>query len=147
MKEKLIKATTKTGNPLNPTLLSDIRFLQYRQTETEFDFKTISYGPNQFIAEDFKYFETWEIFSADPQSNQVVLRCGFKIDWLSKPFAIWSIADSMIRSRVRESEKSLKTWFPASSNEFLNSQTKPQEFLISQNTSELQTPSEIIQEP
>ena len=120
--------------------------MQYRQTETEFDFKTVSYGPDQFIIDDFKYVESWEIFSADPQSNQVVLRCGFKIDWLSKPIGIWSLADSMIKSRVRESEKSLKTWFPARANDFLNSQSKPQEFLISQTTSELQTPPEIIQE-
>jgi hypothetical protein len=125
MKEKFIKTTTQTGNPIAPTCNSDVRFLQYHQTETEFDFKTISYGPDQFIVDDFKYIETWEIFSADPQSNQVVLRCGFKIDWLSKPFGIWSLADSMIKSRVRESEKSLKTWFPAKANDFLNSQPKP----------------------
>lgn len=69
MKEKLIKTTTKTGNPMAPTMNSDVRFLQYRNTETEFDYKTISFGPDQFIIDDFKYLESCEIFSADPHSN------------------------------------------------------------------------------
>ena len=52
-----------------PTMNSDVRFLQYRNTETEFDYKTISFGPDQLIIDEFKYLESCEIFSADPESN------------------------------------------------------------------------------
>ena len=92
--KKTIAITTKTGNPFAPVSNTDVTFLQYRQTDTEFDFETIVYGANQFIISDLKYFEKWEIFSADPQSNQVVFRCVYKIDWLSKPFGIWKMVEN-----------------------------------------------------
>lgn len=83
-----------------PTINNDTRFLQYRNTETEFDYKTISFAPDQFLVDKFKYLESCEVFSDDPRSNQVVLRCGYKIDWISKPFGIWQIIENSVRTRV-----------------------------------------------
>jgi hypothetical protein len=99
-KKKTIAITTKTGNPFAPNSANDLTFLQYRQTDTEFAMKTIVWGADQFIISDIKYYENWEMFSPDPQSNQVVFRCVYKIDWLSKPFGIWKMINSSIVSRV-----------------------------------------------
>ena len=96
---------------------------------------SIVWGADQFIVSDFKYFEKREILSPDPRSNQVVVRCQYKVVWLSHPFGVWKIIDNAVANRIKDSEKILKTWFPAKARDFLK--TVPKQLMVSQTTPEV----------
>lgn len=132
---KTIGFTTQTGNPFAPVSNSDATFLEYLHTDTEIGMASIVWGADQFIVSDFKYFEKREILSPDPRSNQVVVRCQYKVVWLSHPFGVWKIIDNAVANRIKDSEKILKTWFPAKAKDFLK--TVPKQLMVSQTTPEV----------
>jgi len=115
-----MKTHMNTGYAILPKVYREITMLNYSHTDTEFKHKVIFYGPDQYIMKDFKCLESWEIFSADPRSNQTVLRLSFRIKWLSKPFGIWSVADSKIKAGVKKVEKEITTWFNQAAIDFLD---------------------------
>ena len=120
LKTREFKISTQTGNPLAPTCNSDVTYLLYKQSDTQIDSKTISFAPDQYLADDFKYLENWEVLSAGPDSNQVVVRMSYSIDWLSHPFSIWKIMKKSIESKVADTAKEIVAWYPARANDFLD---------------------------
>lgn len=74
--------------------------------------------------------------TVDPQSNQVVVRMTYSINWLSKPFGIWNLVRDAIESKVKDSEKVFKEWFPARANEYIAIHPTPISMMVYQNTLE-----------
>lgn len=79
-----------------PAIESDVDLYIYRHSKTEFGFKSSSYTPNSFLLDTFIFMEYCEAFSLDARSNKVILRCGFKLDWIDKPWVIGDIIESIV---------------------------------------------------
>lgn len=60
--------------------------------------------------------------TSDPLANQVVVRMSYRIEWISKPFGVWSIINSQVQSQIATTSKKLETWYPMRVNEWLDHQ-------------------------
>lgn len=105
-----MKTHMNTGYSILPKFNKEITMLNYFHTDTESKTKIIYYGPDQYIVKDFKLYELWEVFSADSRSNQTALRISFRVDWISKPWPVWSLADSKIKSGLHNAENEVARW-------------------------------------
>jgi hypothetical protein len=92
-----MKMFTEMSNPLNPVCTTFIDVMIYKDSDTEFEWKVVSEMPNQYVYDFFKYNEKWEVHTPFPGSNQVVLRKSHEIEWLYKPWGIWSIMQNEIK--------------------------------------------------
>jgi len=71
----------------------------------------MSFTPNYFLLDTFKFMEYCEALSADARSNQVVLRCCFKLEWIDKPWALGAIMESIIWGRIEKAKPITEKFF------------------------------------
>ena len=83
----------------------------YKNTTTEFEYRVETFNPDQFLIDNFKYYEKWEFISPHPESNQIVMRNTWHIEWLNKPFALWPLIEDGLKKRVKQSGEILNAWF------------------------------------
>ena len=46
----------------------------------------------------------------------------YRIEWISKPFGVWSIINSQVKSQVATTCQKLESWYPMRVNEWLDHQ-------------------------
>ena len=46
----------------------------------------------------------------------------YKIEWISKPFGVWSIVNSQVKSQIATTSQKLESWYPMRVNEWLDHQ-------------------------
>ena len=69
----------------------------------------------------FQVLLKWDILTADPLSQQVVLRQTFKMDWFDKPWALWRTIESTALDNTRDASDKLPEWYTSHAKEFLDS--------------------------
>ena len=72
-----------------------MNLLLIEKSETEIVTVEIAESSGMAYADRFRVVAKWDIFTADPRSQQVVLRQSYAIHWLDKPFGIWKIIDPL----------------------------------------------------
>lgn len=63
------KTSVKTPNPIAPTCITDISFLLYKDSPINLAWTAISFAPNQYLSDSFKFYDNWEVMSADSLSQ------------------------------------------------------------------------------
>ena len=122
IKTRKLKISSSIPNPFSPILYSDVDYLFYKQDDLSLGWKSVTSQPNQYLFDDFEIMENWEVMTSDPLANQVVVRMSYKIEWISKPFGVWSIINSQVKSQIVAKSQKLESWYPMRVNEWLDHQ-------------------------
>lgn len=49
--------------------------------------------------------QNWEVLTTDPDSNEVALRISAHIEWLNKPWGVWSTIESEANKKLQSGAK------------------------------------------
>lgn len=104
LRRRYIKTSTKTPNPIAPTCISDVNLLIYKD-DSSLAWESISYAPNQYLSDSFKFKDNWEVLTADAQSKQVVLRMSYTFEWVKKPMLIAGLIENAIVDQIAKTNK------------------------------------------
>ena len=72
----------------------------------------MSYAPDQYLSDTFKFWDDWEVLTPDVESEQVVVRMSYKIQWVNKPWLLGGQIEDAIINKVRLTDTKARQWFP-----------------------------------
>lgn len=88
LSRRYVKLSTPTPNPIAPTCISDVYFLLYENKRESLKWQSMSYAPDQYLSDTFKFWDNWEVLTSSPDSEEVVVRMSYRVEWVDKPWLL-----------------------------------------------------------
>ena len=79
----------------------ETNFFEISRTPTKMVFKEVTRMSGVPMADTFETHSKWEIVTASPHSNKVLVIHSFKFVWLNKPFMISSIIENLVKTKLK----------------------------------------------
>lgn len=93
---KNLKISTYVPGIISTTIYSHVTALMLEDTDTHLTILLKTLSPDQYLADTQQTYEKYEIMTADPDSNQVILRVSVKIEQLKSTWGLQTILEGII---------------------------------------------------
>ena len=117
-----MKVLVETPSPIYPTCVMEMNYLLYEKSDTGISWKSSSYAKDQKFVDSIRQINNWEVLTADPKSEFVVMRFSWQLEWVHKPFGMQSMIERGTTDQVNKVGEFAQEWYPARANEWQNAQ-------------------------
>lgn len=76
-------------------------FFEIENTPTKMVFKEVTRMSGVPLADTFETHSRWDIVTASPESNKILITHTFKLVWLNKPYLISSLIEGLVKSKLK----------------------------------------------